>query len=215
MLKGILNIIFLGAVTDLCAVSYATLPLTEDFESSSPSLSSYWTTSFDNSTSGRLESRALIGSYPIFATTNSQKGSGYNATLTTPSGNGLVTYNTSFFSSYSFNDDASENSTNYYRLKQVDYDGKFEFSKVVELINPAFVQAVNVYPNPSSDGKVTLTSNAFKSNTYNVYDMNGKLVETHVVSTNNYTLYLNPSSSLYYISYFDGAALHTIKVAVY
>ncbi|MEM6263947.1 MAG: hypothetical protein AAGI38_15650 [Bacteroidota bacterium] len=41
----------------------------------------------------------------------------------------------------------------YYRLKQVDLDGQFEFSKMVELkpASPATTMDVMVYPNPLKD----------------------------------------------------------------
>jgi hypothetical protein len=40
--------------------------------------------------------------------------------------------------------------TNYYRLKQVDYDGQYEYSKVISLSNYTDL-TVDVYPNPASD----------------------------------------------------------------
>lgn len=49
---------------------------------------------------------------------------------------------------YRFADDQPRTGTNYYRLKQVDYDGAFEYSPVVSF---EVEKTLTVYPNPSSD----------------------------------------------------------------
>ncbi|MEJ7646070.1 MAG: PA14 domain-containing protein [Chryseolinea sp.] len=49
---------------------------------------------------------------------------------------------------YTFVDGAPAWGWNYYRLKQIDYDGKYEYSKVIPVFSDAVVK-VGVYPNPA------------------------------------------------------------------
>lgn len=50
---------------------------------------------------------------------------------------------------YSFIDTNPLLGINYYRLRQVDYDGRFEYSKIVSLMMKS--DDVTIFPNPSSD----------------------------------------------------------------
>ena len=63
--------------------------------------------------------------------------------------------------------DTDPQKINYYRLKQVDYNGESDYSKVLKVSPPCYknLQAkhkgiVKIYPNPASDQQVTLTLNA-------------------------------------------------------
>ena len=60
-------------------------------------------------------------------------------------GNGTITQ----LQNYTFVDPAPNVGTNYYRLRQVDFDGHFEFSPVTMVKNtPDNFSIVSVYPNP-------------------------------------------------------------------
>jgi type IX secretion system substrate protein len=52
---------------------------------------------------------------------------------------------------YAFTDDAVFSGTAYYRLKQVDFDGRFEYSKVVSVHKNANAGSLSIYPNPAAD----------------------------------------------------------------
>ena len=61
-----------------------------------------------------------------------------------------------------------------YRIKQVDVDGKFEYSKTIELVNNIQPFAINVYPNPATD-IVHIDLNGSEDFQYlNVLDMQGR-----------------------------------------
>ncbi|HUC82686.1 MAG TPA: T9SS type A sorting domain-containing protein, partial [Flavisolibacter sp.] len=51
---------------------------------------------------------------------------------------------------YSFVHAQMANGFNYYRIKQVDVDGKFSYSKVITLLNNAALKELVVGPNPAS-----------------------------------------------------------------
>jgi hypothetical protein len=74
---------------------------------------------------------------------------------------------------YNYTDNKPFSGLNYYRLKQVDYDGKFAFSTVVsvsfEMLN------INIYPNPTT-GIVNI-DNLSDGCRIEFYDMNSRLLD--------------------------------------
>ena len=85
--------------------------------------------------------------------------------------------------SYSFTDEVVENGTYYYTLKQIDFDGSFEYSNIVEvLVNQPFEFSLEQnYPNPFNpvtNIQYVLSSKQFVS--LIVYDLIGNKVETLV-----------------------------------
>jgi len=53
---------------------------------------------------------------------------------------------------YTFTDEQPFDGTNYYRLKQIDFDGQFEYSKTVVIsTEKSNTATINIYPNPVQD----------------------------------------------------------------
>lgn len=76
--------------------------------------------------------------------------------------------------------------TAFYRLKQVDLDGKFEYSDVIKLnTNISSNTSTTIYPNPFTD-KITLSISSSKDENADitVWDINGRLLLSKTITTN-------------------------------
>ncbi|WP_051359826.1 T9SS type A sorting domain-containing protein [Adhaeribacter aquaticus] len=99
---------------------------------------------------------------------------------------------------YSFRDAKAETGTNYYRLKQLDLDGKFEYSKVVVVTNAASLTSTSakllVAPNPVSGGQFSLLLEGIEGGQLQVMDMSGRVLFTQTINPNVRELTLNTQS---------------------
>lgn len=87
-------------------------------------------------------------------------------------------------SNYQFTDTKPHKKLNYYRLKQTDYDGAFEYSEVVSVQFAAGSRQLAVYPNPTQTGEVTLyIPNAdLEDAQLEIFNTVGQLVRTEVLN---------------------------------
>jgi|GEM_PF-1145921 len=93
---------------------------------------------------------------------------------------------------YSFVDDNLTNSTNYYRLKQTDFDGKYSYSNIVVLSNDLSNNVV--YNNTTNQ----LEIGDIKNGTVNIYNLQGQVVKS--ITANNSTVSINLSKGMYLIA---------------
>ncbi|WP_210463188.1 YDG domain-containing protein [Rufibacter roseolus] len=87
--------------------------------------------------------------------------------------------NSNVLRNYNFSDASAQAGVNYYRLKQVDFDGKFEYSKViaVKAEAKAGVQAsLEVYPNPTASKVYVTSSQVSGAAIVTVFHGNGRVV---------------------------------------
>lgn len=104
---------------------------------------------------------------------------------------------------YSMEDLTESNSnTSYYRLKQVDYDGKYQYSRIISVSKDADSK-IEVFPNPSNTGTVELKGINFE-NTIGVaiYDVYGKeiLFKNNQELISNHKIDLSEfGSGVYYV----------------
>jgi hypothetical protein len=133
---------------------------------------------------------------------------------------GYVT--TSSLKNYSFNDlDAFKRVnaiTLYYRLKQVDNDGQFDYSKTVSVSTYKTTGTTSVYPNPFKD-IVNLTIASTQATTADVCitDLTGKVVSriTLAIAEGNNTITLDNSAletGMYVATVIINSEKHTVKL---
>lgn len=103
--------------------------------------------------------------------------------------------------SYYAIDESPTYGTTYYRLKQTDFDGKYEFSKTVSAKNNLDISdAFKVFPNPCEGGNFKLTINGCKDKEVLVvlFDAMGNQVYSKVVLEKNEIFYtaIDPKNKL-------------------
>ena len=103
--------------------------------------------------------------------------------------------NSNLLKEYSYNDNNPEE-INYYRLKQLDYDGKVNLSDV-KYYRKAIVNDISIYPNPASNSFKLLGVSSSDIDEVVVYNAVGSMVLTITNDFNTIDI-----SSLHYGIYF-------------
>lgn len=98
---------------------------------------------------------------------------------------------------YSFTDNAPFAGINYYRMKQTDFDGKYEYSSV-KVIRFGKDNTINVYPNPAKD-RITITG-LTGTEQIRIYNTLGRLIYQRKADHGNMDVSLHPlRAGLYYV----------------
>jgi hypothetical protein len=93
--------------------------------------------------------------------------------------------NSSILTNYSYTDASPVLGVSYYRLRQVDIDNRFVYTKTVIIRNEARSKAFTVWPNPVLDNvNVTLQSDKNQNLNLRVVDYSGRVVRSQVVNAN-------------------------------
>jgi autotransporter-associated beta strand protein len=124
---------------------------------------------------------------------------------------------------YKLMDSEPFDGVSYYRLKQTDFDGKFEYSEVkaVNFQKPTAGQNWSVYPNPSNLNGINLSTGVVNSELIDLKltDVTGKLVYSEQIGVNNkgdnkFISFENVNTGIYYLTIIDGDQAKTIKVVL-
>jgi hypothetical protein len=88
---------------------------------------------------------------------------------------------------------------NYYRLKQVDVDGKFEYSNTIQIsIDPLINSAINIFPNSATDYFVI--ENVEVGKMVQIFNSNGLLMkEFEIEATSHYSSISDFPNGIYLI----------------
>jgi len=107
--------------------------------------------------------------------------------------------------SYKYEDSALVNGTYYYRLRQVDYDGTFEYSNI-EIVEIDRKSPYEVFPTLFTHEVNILTSSKAISTTFDIVDVFGRLVKQgEIVNNEVNSLAVNDlSAGSYFIRLSDG-----------
>jgi hypothetical protein len=113
---------------------------------------------------------------------------------------------------YSFTDNGSLANTEYYRLKQTDFDGKVIYSVAVAIQSKNAGTTVNIYPNPASES--IKINGVTKGNTIRIADLSGKVVLTQTAQDKTSVISLSGlSKNMYFVQVVEnGNVIYTGKV---
>jgi hypothetical protein len=126
--------------------------------------------------------------------------------------------NTTVNTNYSFTDKAPFNGTNYYRLKQWDFNGEFQYSKIISIENKSKKQGFTIYPNPAI-GNITVQSSTTKTynRTVEVVDMIGRKVTSLTLPANQNVININTQNfgnGVYLVRVNDGNEMIIEKLVI-
>lgn len=128
--------------------------------------------------------------------------------------------NTTTVSHYSFNTGSYQAGNNYYRLKQIDLDGRVEYSRIVTIAITDATTGITLAPNPAT-GKVILRLDKpySKPVTVVITDASGRQAKQQTIQPGNAisTIYLNGlTQGIYWLTIKDqqGARLFQEKLIV-
>jgi Secretion system C-terminal sorting domain len=115
----------------------------------------------------------------------------------------VAAFNNSGRNEYTFTDVQPLNGNNYYRLKQVDIDGKYTYSAVVQVqINAANTNELTIYPNPVHNVlQVYLNASGNESIVWQLRDETGKILKQQT-SPNRQSIAIDVSglpNGIYYL----------------
>lgn len=113
--------------------------------------------------------------------------------------------NSNSLEKYSFRDATFSPGTNYYRLKQVDNDGKYSYSRTIAITNEL---TQLLYPNPVKDE--LFIDAAGKSFSYKITDVNGQIVKSGISKTKTAIPANSLATGIYFIS-FENQTLRFLK----
>ena len=121
---------------------------------------------------------------------------------------------TSAAKNYAFLDKNPLNNVSYYRLKQVDLDGAFEYSQIVKVMfsNKNTGLSLNAFPNPTTDNVNVQVSGLNSAATLQVIDLTGRVLgEQQIVNDAKVNLAAYPAG-IYYIKLVSENGTSSLKV---
>ena len=113
---------------------------------------------------------------------------------------------------YSFEDYQATTGVNYYRLKQMDYDGAFEYSPTIMVTLSEAAAELEVFPNPATDA-VNVRFSFEGSHMVRLYDAAGSVVKEYQASGLRTSVDVSElRSGTYLLSVTDGEETRTQRV---
>ena len=103
---------------------------------------------------------------------------------------------------YAFIDKRPANGINYYRLKQIDFDGQFEYSEMVSAEIRTTI-SIDIFPNPTASELTIVAPNDFTQGEIRLFDAMGRMVISSSINERNYLNLSNLNSGIYFFKLLD------------
>jgi len=126
----------------------------------------------------------------------------------------VMANNTSGTNYYSFPDDHPVTGINYYRLQAVDRNTTFKYSPVVKIKFGAGADKILLYPNPVSNGRLTVTTpvNCYSAQ---LFDAAGRLIRVYQLTGRNNNLVLHGiSKGIYQLKIVADSTIYSEKIII-
>lgn len=115
---------------------------------------------------------------------------------------------------YSYVDEKPEPGINYYRLKQIDFDGSYTYHKLISITSLKNLEEAVVFPNPSCDGKYFFSAPFPASGEVAIYSNDLKFIKTIKTDSGDNTISLETlSEGIYYLLYQEGGKQKVKKLS--
>ena len=124
----------------------------------------------------------------------------------------------SSISRYQFIDENPYADVNYYRVKQVDYDGQFDYSDVV-MVHSNLAQEqfeITVFPNPAKNNVTVEWNKGERNSSIIIMDINGKVIQQEdIINGYSHSIDLsNIDSGVYFIQLVGSQETKTERLVV-
>jgi len=103
---------------------------------------------------------------------------------------------------YDFTDEKPASGINFYRLKQIDFDGQFEYSAMVS-VEMRDIVSIDIFPNPTAAELTIVTPADFTNGKIHLYDATGKILISRYVNERNYLNLSNLNTGIYFFRLLD------------
>lgn len=121
---------------------------------------------------------------------------------------------TNIHSNYEFIDFSVKSGTSYYRLKQVDFNGDFEYSEAIVIVLPN-TQTINLYPNPNSGNYFSLDNYNGPIDNISVFDSQGRIINLkNQYNQNQFDFETTLQKGIYFVKIIQGSTITAIPFVV-
>lgn len=110
---------------------------------------------------------------------------------------------------YSFNDYRLNSEVSYYRIKQYDLDGRFQYSNIIKVLSGKISPKYQLVPNPVENTlSIAITDSKLGHTKIDILDTSGKLI--HTIQFKKETIFANPTVNTSKFS----MGLYTVRVSI-